>query len=124
MPVEEDTFTLRSPAPPLYLPQARHPDHVLGAKMGMLSCLILAGELWGEATRWGCDVRRHGTSPMSPDSEFARFQAALPDWQAVSDRYHDGLCVDCADDGSRDFIRGFSIVEATCKRVFIGTPHQ
>jgi hypothetical protein len=84
MPVEEDTFTLRSPAPPLYLPQARHPDHVLGAKMGMLSCLILAGELWGEATRWACDVRRHGASPMSSDSEFARFQAALPDWQAVS----------------------------------------
>jgi hypothetical protein len=82
--VDEETFALGIPATPLYLAQIQSLDQTIMPRISLSAFLIRSAELWGDTTRWACDVRRHSANPMDMNSEYARFSTILPEWRMVT----------------------------------------
>jgi hypothetical protein len=67
LPVPEDEFTYMRvrPARPVFPPELRAGVPGACAAESMFAGLVHSAELWGEATRWACDERRHGADGPS-----------------------------------------------------------
>jgi hypothetical protein len=85
VPEEEFTYMRAPPARPVFLPELRAGVPAACGAESMFAGLVHSAELWGEATRWACDVRRQSADgpPTDPASEWAGLSGALSDWAAV-----------------------------------------